>query len=109
VTTPPDPKPYTAAELRAPDAEITPAATIVEALSAEVAKLRAERDQLRDAMHVARKRIRVLRGTDVLTTASSRGVVIWLKAILDENQRGYATAVGRQLKALIETLEGADV
>lgn len=88
-----------------PDSEARVSET--DALLQRVAKAEAERDVARDALLVARRRIRVLRGADVLTTASSRGVVIWLRAIAAglAHSSNYATEY-RHLLALIETLEG---
>lgn len=83
------------------------------ALVAEVRRLREafEReeqraDKLSDRLIVALRRVRVLRGSDALTSASSRGVVIWLKAILGTVASREWTEAQRHLRALIETLEG---
>lgn len=74
----------------------------------ESAKLRQENERLKDALTVARRRIRVLRGSDVLTSASSRGVVIWLRAILGDANAGDYSALRRHMNALIQTLAGDD-
>ena len=79
-----------------------------EALAAEIVQLKATAAELRDKLTVARRRIRVLRGSDVLTHPSSRGVVSWLRAIVQDVEYGNTRATKCHLKALIETLEGAD-
>lgn len=71
----------------------------------ENAELRSENVRLQDLLLQARRRIRVLRGNDVLTSASSRGVVIWLNAIHEGTDH---VATRRHLRALIETLAGED-
>jgi hypothetical protein len=72
------------------------------------AVLLAEVVRLKDALLIARNRIEVLRGKGVLSSTSSRGAVLWLKAILEHHtsQYGAATSTSRHLKALIKTLGG---
>jgi hypothetical protein len=72
----------------------------------ENAALRADNERLKDLLLQSKRRIRVLRGNDTLTSASSRGVVIWLQAILEG--AGFETPTKRHLKALIQTLSGED-
>lgn len=81
------------------------ATTALQRVAIRNLELENENALLRDKLFVAQRRIGVLRGADVLTTASSRGVIIWLKAIL-EGVESSPNATKRHLNALIETLRG---
>ena len=88
------------------DIRVTHNDECVECTWQERERLRSEFAAAKDEIGLAARRIRVLRGTDVLATASSRGVVIWLKAILGGVSLANTDETRRHLRALIEVLEG---
>ena len=77
-----------------------------ERLYRENNELRDEVALLRDKLLVAKRRLRVLRGSDVLTSASSRGIIIWLQAILGNVSDVIVTR--RHLEALVKVIRGDD-
>ena len=69
------------------------------ALAAKVA-------ELQDELLVAKRRLRVLRGSDAMSGATSSGVLAWLTAIAEDVRLTNTGPATRHLKALIETLKG---
>lgn len=79
----------------------------VECTWQERERLRSELAAAQDEVALGKRRIRVLRGTDVLATASSRGVATWLRAIHGGITYGDNKDAARHLAALIALLESA--